>query len=63
VDFPGKDTENYTLEYLFQHMPGSLPDQSQKMYTSQPKLNNNWTPKKANTGSTKPPLPIATQLY
>jgi hypothetical protein len=43
------DTENYTLEYLFQHMPGSLPAQSQQMYSSQanafpsqPELNN-WT--------------------
>jgi hypothetical protein len=76
------DTENYTLEYMFQHMPGSLPAQSQKMYSSQPKLKDNGLkyhtkeadqhkkklkekpnmPKEANTGSTKLPLPITTQL-
>jgi hypothetical protein len=42
VSFPSEDTENYTLEYLFQQMSGSLPAQSQKMYSSQPELNNNW---------------------
>jgi hypothetical protein len=31
------------LQYTFQHMPGSLPAQSQKMYSSQPELNNSWT--------------------
>jgi hypothetical protein len=39
VRFHIKDTENYTLKYSFQHMPG----QSQKMYSSQPELNDNWT--------------------
>jgi hypothetical protein len=43
VHFPSKDTENYTLEYSFQHKPGSLPGQSQKINSSQPKLNDNWT--------------------
>jgi hypothetical protein len=56
VGFPSEDAENYTLEYLFHHMPGSLPAQSQQMYSSQqsqyhiqanafqfqPELNN-WT--------------------
>jgi hypothetical protein len=87
-NFLVKDKENYTLEYPFQHMPGSLPGQSLKMNSSQPELNDNWTkisykrgrptqkgtereakhakesePRKANTGSTKLPLPPATQLY
>jgi hypothetical protein len=43
VRFPSKDTENHTLEYPFQHKPGSLPGQSQKMNSSQPELNDNWT--------------------
>jgi hypothetical protein len=34
--------QNYTLEYSFQYMPGSLPAQSQKMNSSQPELNDNW---------------------
>jgi hypothetical protein len=33
---PCEDAENYTLEYFFEHMPGSLPAQSQQMYSSQP---------------------------
>jgi hypothetical protein len=40
--FPSKDTEKYTLEYLFQHMLGGLNGQSQKMYSSQSELNDNW---------------------
>jgi hypothetical protein len=57
VGFPSENTENYTLEYLFQHMPGSLPVQQHQMYLSQqsqyhiqtnafpfqPELNNDWT--------------------
>jgi hypothetical protein len=43
VRFPSKDTENYKLEYTFQHIPGSLPAQSQKMNSCQPELNDNWT--------------------
>jgi hypothetical protein len=43
VRFPSKDTENCTLEYSFQHMPGSLPGQSQQMNSPQPELNDNWT--------------------
>jgi hypothetical protein len=42
VGFPSADAENYILKYLFQHVPGSLPAQSQKMYSSRPELNN-WT--------------------
>jgi hypothetical protein len=64
-------------------MPGNLPSHSQKNYSSQAELNNNWTKvsskeldqhkrkpkekpnttKKANTGSSKLPLPVATQLF
>jgi hypothetical protein len=43
VRLPSKDSENYTLEYKFQHMPRSLPGQSQKINSSQPVLNDNWT--------------------
>jgi hypothetical protein len=42
MGFPSEDSENYTLEYSFQHMAGSLPAESQKMYSSEPELNNNW---------------------
>jgi hypothetical protein len=42
VGFASEDEENYTLEYSFQHMPGSLTAQSQKKYSPQPELNN-WT--------------------
>jgi hypothetical protein len=74
--------KNYTVEYSFEHMSGSLPAQSQQMYSSLPELNDTWTKvsykrsrsrqegtereakhtKKTNTGSTKLPLPIATQF-
>jgi hypothetical protein len=43
VGFPSEEAENYILEYLFQHMPGILPAQSQKMYSSEPELNKNST--------------------
>jgi hypothetical protein len=49
-----------------QKYAGSLPAQPQKMYSSQPELNNNWTKasqkklkEKPNTGSIKLSLPIA----
>jgi hypothetical protein len=60
------------------NMPGSLPAQSQKKYSSQPELNDNWTKasykrgrstqeeterEAKHAGSTKLPLPITTQLY
>jgi hypothetical protein len=41
--FPSKNTENYTLEYPLQRIPGNLNGQSQKMNSSQPELNDNWT--------------------
>jgi hypothetical protein len=76
VGFPTEDAENYALQYSFQHMPGSLPAQLQRMCSFQSELNNGTkvsykeklkkksnTPKKANTGSTKLPIPIITQLY
>jgi hypothetical protein len=36
VHFPCKDTENYTLEYSFQHMLGNLPGQTQKVNSYKP---------------------------
>jgi hypothetical protein len=50
MHFPSKDTENYTLEYSFQHMPGSLPGQSQQINSSQPELNDNWAKVSAKDG-------------
>jgi hypothetical protein len=41
VGFPSKEGHR-KLEYSFQHMPGSLLAQSQKMNSSQTELNNNW---------------------
>jgi hypothetical protein len=77
VRLPSKDTENYTLQYLFQNMTGRLPGKPQNMNSSQPELNPTGlmyrtkeadqhkkeleekpnTPNKANTDSTKLPLP------
>jgi hypothetical protein len=51
VHFPSEDTENYTLEYSFQQSPGTLPGQSQKMNSSQPELNDNWTKVSYKRGS------------
>jgi hypothetical protein len=48
--FPSKNGENYILEYSFQHMPSSLPSQSQKMYSSEPELNIKWTKFSYNRG-------------
>jgi hypothetical protein len=50
VGFPSKDTENYTIKCSFLHVPGSSLAQSQKNYTSQPELNNNWTKVSYKTG-------------
>jgi hypothetical protein len=50
VGFPSEKTENFILEYSFQHMPGSLPVQSQQMYSSQLESNNKWTKVSYNRG-------------
>jgi hypothetical protein len=69
--------ENYTLEYSFQYMPGSLPGKSQTINSStglkyrtkeadQHKKELKEKPnmsKKADTGSTKLPLSTARQPY